>query len=468
MQVRQGVSARRRASAARLRFRFRVLTFFAPNTQDRGDLDGDLWPVNEPQRFPRVKAMTRAEERNIEGLEVRSVDSADVDTSMRVFETAWAFHIDEEERRRTGTDLASERSIGAYAGSDMVGTAMSFSMELTVPGLLQVPLAGVSYIAVHPLHRRRGIMTALMRHQLDELRNRGEALAALGASEATIYGRFGYGPATWDSTWRLPRGVGHHLPGTFAGSLELLDAPRAAELGPVVHDEARRIQVGDVRTYPGRWRDLIGHGPQSAKYFLLYREPDGHPTGFAIYRLERNERYSSHTTLLVDHLVASTATAYRNLWAYLVDVDLTDWVVASGRPEHEALQWALADPRQLVVSAIHDHLWLRLVDLPGALSARRYGTEGSLVLDVADPFCPWNEGLWFVSGSPDGAECRRAKPGSDADLTLGASELASLYLGGASVARLVEAGRVGADTRRRAMAQAMFAADPGPWCSTEF
>jgi predicted acetyltransferase len=174
--------------------------------------------------------------------------------------------------------------------------------------------------------------------------------------------------------------------------------------------------------------------------------------------------------VVVDHLLASTDAAYRSLWAFLADLDLTDWVVAGGRPEHEPLHWALADRRQLVVTAVHDHLWVRLIDLAAALSRRRYETEGSLVLDVADRFCSWNGGRWLLEGGADGAECRRVRGQGQgrASLKLDASALGSLFLGGASVAHLATAGRIEADVPSLRRAHQMFGANLDPWCSTEF
>lgn len=194
----------------------------------------------------------------------------------------------------------------------------------------------------------------------------------------------------------------------------------------------------------------------------------GGSCGYAIYRIQREDRYSAHATVIVDHLMACTDVAYRSLWAYLADQDLTEWVVAAGRPEHEPLRWALADSRQFVVTAVDDHLWLRLVDLAVALSGRRYATEGSLVLDVADDFCPWNEGRWLLEGGPDGGQCRRSRGQGRPSLRLDSSVLGSLFLGGASVWRLAKVGRISADLMSLRCAHQMFGADLDPWCSTEF
>lgn len=407
---------------------------------------------------------------------VRPVTAGEIESFLDVFEAAWGIARDEEQRLHTGAVVAAESPFGAFADGDMAGTAMSFALELTVPGHVQMPMAGVSYVAVHPLRRRRGVMRALMRAQLDDVHARGVPVAGLGASEAGIYGRFGYGPATWDSSWRLARGAARGVAGGDDGErLELVDAVTARDLFPAVHERARRDQVGDVRTYPGRWHDLIGDGARSAKQFLVCRDDGGRPSGYAIYRIERAERYSANAAVIVDHLMACADAAYRGLWAFLADLDLTDWVVARGRPEHEPLRWALADSRQLVVTGVHDHLWVRLVDLPAALSGRRYAAEGSLILEVADPFCPWNEGRWLLEGGPDGAACRPARltarpagQSAGASLKLDAAALGSLFLGGTPVAHLARAGRVEASERSLRRAQEMFGAGPGPWCSTEF
>jgi predicted N-acetyltransferase YhbS len=195
--------------------------------------------------------MTAAGDTWPEDIEVRPIGADEIDAFLDVFETAWGFAPDGEQRRRTGAVVAGESPLGAFADGDMAGTVMSFALELTVPGHAQMPMAGVSYVAVHPLRRRRGIMRALMHYQLDDLHARGVPVAGLGASEAGIYGRFGYGPATWDSSWRLARGAARYLAESGdACLLELVDERTARDVFPAVHDRARRSQVGDVRTYP--------------------------------------------------------------------------------------------------------------------------------------------------------------------------------------------------------------------------
>jgi predicted acetyltransferase len=379
-----------------------------------------------------------------------------VDEFVRVFETAWAFGPDPERSAHAAALVGREQRFGAYEGDRLVGTTLDYDMALTVAGGGQVAMGGVSYVAVHPLFRRRGGLRALMQHQLEDLHARQIPVAGLGASEGTIYGRFGYGPATRDIDVTCPRGL---VPVHDVG-LELVDRDSALPMLPEIHEAARRRQVGDVRAYPGRWLDLV---PDDG-YVLVRRERDG----FAVYRLDRPDRWSSHTTLVVEHLAASTAEAYRSLWSYLLNVDLTERVVARGRPEGEPLQWMLRDPRDLAITGVSDHLWIRLVDLAAALSARTYGAEGSLVLEVADDICPWNAGRWRLDGGPDGSACRRATTAEASDVALDCAVLGALYLGGIAPGPLASAGRLRGDERAVARAAAMFGTPTPPWCSTGF
>jgi predicted acetyltransferase len=281
-------------------------------------------------------------------------------------------------------------------------------------------------------------------------------VAALGASEGSIYGRFGYGPATREIDWTCPRGI---LP-FLDGSLELVDRDTALRVLPAIHETARRHHVGDVRAYPGRFVDLV---PADA-YVVVAGEGDG----YAVYRLERPDLYSSHCTLIVEHLIAATDSAYRSLWSYLVNLDLIEHVVARGRPESEVLPLLLDDHRKVTVTAATDHLWIRLVDLPAALSARGYGYAGSLVLKVTDDACPWNTGRWRLDSGLDGATCRRATSFEPTDLTMDVAALGSLYLGGVAPGPLAAAGRLTGTPQALLRAAALFATPTPPWCSIGF
>ncbi|WP_035804958.1 GNAT family N-acetyltransferase [Kitasatospora mediocidica] len=329
-----------------------------------------------------------------------------------------------------------DRTQAAYVDGRLVGTSQLLSLEVTVPGAGPVAMGGVTAVGVLPTHRRRGLLRAMMRAMLDDSRARGEALAALSAAEGGIYGRYGFGPATYQARWELDtRGL---RPADRQGSIDLVGVQTAAAAWPALHDAVRRSRIGEVSAYPGRW----GVGEPAGRQFLLHYDDTGAVDGAATYRTPWSPDRASAGTVEVEWLEAASAVAYTDLWSFLTSLDLTKRVVAAKRPVDEAFRWQLADPRALRVTRQSDDLWVRLVDLPAALSNRSYQTEGALVIEVADPFCPWNEGRWQLDGGPDGAHCRRAPTGAAPDLSLDASTLGAVYLGGTALGPLAAAGLV--------------------------
>ncbi len=202
---------------------------------------------------------------------------------------------------------------------------------------------------------------------------------------------------------------------------------------------------------------------------MLHHGAAGEPDGYLAYRAAEGQwgHGLSDGTVIVEELDAVDDEVEAALWQYVLDIDLVRHVRADARPVDEPLRWRLADPRRLQTSSLFDHLWVRLVDVPAALSARRYGTAARLVVDVRDPFRPAGEGRYVVEGGPDGAECRRT--GDEPDLALGVTELGALYLGGVSATTLARAGRVEERTRGALQAaDGFFASSPAPWCCTPF
>src|SRR5207245_8731473 len=287
---------------------------------------------------------------------------------------------------------------------EIVATAGIFTYEMTVPGGA-LPCAGVTRVSVLTTHRRRGLLTAMMRRQLDDIHERGEPLAALYASETVIYGRFGYGLATYQAAVELE---GSHA--AFAakvpssGRLSLVDVPTAVSAFTRIWEQARRNQPGmlglDERWMRYQLADLELHREgASPHYRVLYQTADN-PSGFAIYRIKLAwDASGPNGSLRLEMLVAATAEAYAALWRHVLDVDLMARVSAEMRPVDEPLRFLLADSRQ-PKTRIEDGLWLRLVDVPAALAGRRYAGEGRLGLRVRDAFCPWNDGHFELSGGP--------------------------------------------------------------------
>ena len=364
-----------------------------------------------------------------------------------------------------------DRTLAFFDGPEIVATAGIFSYEITVPGGA-LPCGGVTRVGVLSTHRRRGLLTAMMRRQLDDMHERGEPLAALYASEAPIYGRFGYGLATYQAAVEIERSravFAKKLSGS--GRLAMVAVPAAVAAFTRVWDQARRHQPGmlglDERWMRNQLADLELHREGASPHYRVLYQTDDNPSGFAIYRIKLDwDASGPNGALRLEMLVAATAEAYAALWRHVLDVDLMARVSAEMRPVDEPLRFLLADSRQ-PKTRIEDGLWLRLVDVPAALAGRRYAVAGRLVFRVHDAFCPWNDGSYQLDGGPHDAECRQHDV--NADLAIDVADLATTYLGGNRFRTLMEAGRV-AELRPGAIARAdaMFATDRAPWCPSHF
>jgi predicted acetyltransferase len=364
-----------------------------------------------------------------------------------------------------------DRTLAFFDGREIVATTGIFSYQMTVPGG-SLPCAGVTRVSVLSTHRRRGLLTAMMRRQLSDIHERGEPLAALYASEAPIYGRFGYGLATYQAAVEVGRSHAAFTTGLAgSGRLVMVDVPTAIPALVRIWEEARRDQPG-MLTLDQRWiRNLLAdleitrHGA-SPQYRVLYGT-DAKPSGFAIYRIKMDwDAAGPNGELRLEMLVAATAEAYAALWRHVLTVDLIARVSAEMRPVDEPLRFLLADSRQ-PKTRVEDGVWLRLVDVERALAGRRYAVEGRLVLRVRDAFCPWNEGHYELNGGPTNAVCERCE--GNPDLELSAADLGALYLGGNRFRTLADAGRV--EERKPgaiARADAMFAGQRAPWCPSHF
>jgi predicted acetyltransferase len=239
------------------------------------------------------------------------------------------------------------------------------------------------------------------------------------------------------------------------------------------YDRVRRAHPGELSRVDWWWEMFAGdpewrrHG-ENDRHDVVYESEPGRVDGWLSYRIkERWEHFIPSNLVKVEHFFALTPQAEAALWSYCLDLDLAGTVQLSSRPVDEPLRWYLTNPRLLRTIDLADHLWLRLVDLPAALQARRYATEGSLVLEVTDAARLDNQGRWLLEGGPDGASCRRTR--RRPDLTLDVAELGAAYLGGTRLATLGRTGRVEERTPGALVrADAMLASDPPPWTTTYF
>ncbi len=362
-----------------------------------------------------------------------------------------------------------DRMHAAFDGDAIVGGAGAFGFRTTVPGGASVPTAGVTIVGVLPTHRRRGILRAMMRAQLDDVHARGEPLAVLWASEETIYGRYGYGLASLLLEFEVARTHAAFRPGVEnVGRVRLVEAADAGGLMPPVYDAVRRATPGMYQRGPAWWEHRLladppefrgGGGP---KLFVVL-EVDGEPQAYAIYRLHvAFGNLGPETTLRTHEVMGVTPEATASIWRYLLDVDWTHTVAARFLPVDHPLLLLLARPN-LSRPTVSDGLWVRLVDVGAALSARSFADDGPVVLEVRDEFCDWNAGRWKI----EGGEASRTQ--EEADLALDAADLGSVYLGGFTFRELWRAGRV-EELRDGAIyrADSSFRTDVSPWCPEIF
>jgi predicted acetyltransferase len=375
---------------------------------------------------------------------------------------------DEEWAERWLKNFELERMHAALDGDAFVGGAGSYGLRMTVPGGV-LPTAGVTVVAVLPTHRRRGILRAMMRAQLDDVHERGEPLAALWASEETIYGRYGYGLASLSLELDIPRVHGAFRPGVEqVGGVRLVDAAEAAKLFPGVYDAVRQTTPGMYERSADWWEHFVlidlpefrfGAGPKI--YAAL--EVDGMTQAYAIYRLNVSfGNLGPETKLQTNEVLGATPAATASIWRYLLDVDWTQTVTARLLAVDNPLLLLLAR-LNLSRPTISDGLWVRLVDVGAALSGRSYAGDGAVVLDVRDEFCEWNAGRWKVGGG------EAARSDAEADLALDVADLGSVYLGGFTFGELWRAGRV-EELREGTLDRAdeLFRTDAAPWCPEIF
>jgi predicted acetyltransferase len=364
--------------------------------------------------------------------------------------------------------LELHRQLVAVDGPEIVGAAGAWTFELTLPGGTTLPTAGVTWVSVSGTHRRRGILRQLMARQLDDLAERDEPLATLTASESAIYGRFGYGLATFRTKLvvesrrvRIRSDLGDD------GLVRYADPSTARKTLPALYDRLRAQQPGTVTRNEKWWDFLFLDRPsQRAGGTVLFHAV--HPDGYVSYRVAAGHQGGAFANrVLVRELVALTPEAYASLWRFLVGLDLVHEVEWTRAARDEPLRWMVADPRLVRTEFVDDDVWLRLIDVERAFAGRLYPVADRLVVDVVDEFRPATSGRYEIDGSPDGAVCRRTT--ASADLGLGVAELGSLYLGGVDASTLARARRLDEHTPgARARADRFFASDPPPHNQTSF
>lgn len=385
---------------------------------------------------------------------IQPLTSSDRDDVLEIDQSAFGFDGRDLDPEGDTAVIEWDRAFGARHDDALGGIYVVFSFGIGVPARAPdrasvIPAAGLSWVAVHPDHRRQGLLTAMMRHHLRDVHDggRGEAVSCLFASEASIYGRFGYGLATQSQRLTLSTGAALRQPRDLGRVTTRFEAARAD-----VHDAiVKQVYDGECLLRPGHtarpaahWRrhleDPVSRRPGGAEALkVLIAERDGLPTGYAVVRRVASwGEHSPEGKLQVHDLQALDPQSAFALCRRLLDFDLMAEVTTPGLPlDHPLIVWA----GEAGVSVRPGHsLWTRLVDVGPALAARGYAGDLDVVLDVSDEHCPWNVGRWRLAVGADGAECERTDAAPD--LALDVRELGSVYLGGITLASLSDSGLV--------------------------
>ena len=396
---------------------------------------------------------------------VRFVEERDLDAMIR--NDLRAFGADERKAwidQRVREDLELDRFVTAEAGGRTVGNAGAFTFGLTLPGGSEVPVAGVTWVAVAATHRRRGVMRSMLDVVHDQARDRGEVAAVLWAAEGSIYGNVGYGPTHREQTVEVPTGVQFRADAPTGGSVHFAEPGEARDVLPAVWERVREQRPGGLRRSEHWWRNVLRRiegelaGVDALHHTLVHCDAAGRPDGYASYHSDGKWDPSSGTPNVVwlDQFAAETPVAHAELWRVLTSLDLVSHVETDQVPLDDHLPWLLEDARAVRVRQVADGMWLRVLDVAGLFGSRSWATDDLVVVDAGA------SGTWRL-----GAEVQRSD--EPADLSMSPVELGALSLGGVRVVDLARAGRVReheAGAARRL--DALLATDPQPACLTHF
>jgi predicted acetyltransferase len=370
----------------------------------------------------------------------------------------------------------NERMFGFKVGRRWVSTCGDLARSLTVPGGAAVPTAAVTVVTVHPPYRRRGLLRSMMTHQLEQVAARGEPLAALWASESLIYGRFGYGPASSRAVLTgTNRRLGFLPAVRAAGSVDEVTREEFMAVAPGLHESMRPQRPGTMARDEKVWSWAVfdaewARGGASELRFVLHYDEQGDADGFASYRFKEKFEEDPEGEVRIREVWAEDPAAYASIWRYLLDLDLARSFRLWSAPLDEPLRHLVADARA-VGTSITDNLYVRVVDVVGALSARTYAAGVDLVIELEDPLLTENSGRYRIvtDGDPEGSTAEVTRVTSAPDLSMGILELGTAYLGGVPLAQLHRVERIVEHTPGAvAAASTAFGWPRAPWCPDMF
>lgn len=411
-------------------------------------------------------------------IDVRAITEAEFSDWNRALNTGFLREpvVAQEQLEARRNQFVPGRLLGAFDAGRCVATFRSFAQEITAVGGATVPADAVSNVTVTATHRRRGLLTRMMNQDLAAAKERGDVVATLIAAEYPIYGRYGFGAATWMAEWTIdvPRtGLDPRWSGPDdGGRIDLVDGEEVRKIGPELHERVRRAQPGAVSRDELWWRSSTGavrlfSGEWTEPFYAVYRSAAGEVEGLVAYKADDqwNGKQPQHTAE-VKWMLGATPAAERALWHYLCSIDWITKVESGWRAPDDLLPFYLPDPRAASIRTHGDWLWVRILDVVRALQARTYEGTGTLVLEVTD-----RQGLaggrYLLEASPEGASC--APTTRSAELRLDVDALATLWLGDESAGRLAALGRLEEERKGAArVADALMRTSRRPWCPDIF
>jgi predicted acetyltransferase len=405
--------------------------------------------------------------------EIRTITADDADLFRSQVSRGFGMDADTDETaaERFEATFEYDRTLAAFDGDDIIGTASAFSLGLTVPGGREVPMGGTTIITVQPTHRRRGVLRSMMDRHLEDVSVRGEPVAGLWASESAIYGRFGYGPSTYRYDTTVSAKELQLISQADKGTVKLVDSDEAEPVLRSLYEQTRVSRAGWLTRSDAWWRYRRMADPEqwrqgkSARRYLIHEE-DGTATGYVTYRQKQKwEDFVPDGEVDVIEVVATTGAAHTGIWQFLTNIDLFPNVEWWNMPVDDPLASKVTDQRR-VRRKLSDALWVRIMDVPAALNGRGYEYDGQVTFEVNDPVRSDNSGTYRLQVDEGVADCERVS--EPAHLSFDLDVLGHLYLGGGSALAMAAAGRVEGDPGAVMTLHRIMRTDQPPWCPEVF
>lgn len=367
---------------------------------------------------------------------------------------------------------APESTLGAFDGDEIVGTFAGLSVDLTIPGG-SIPMVGTTAVTVFPTHRRMGVMNEMMRLHLDNAVENGYAVAGLWASETSIYGRYGYGIATYADTITMVARDIRFRDGIDIDRVARISVEDALAALPPVFDQVLGHTPGMYSRSQEWWELEVLHDAEwrrrgkTSLRIVVHETPDG-PDGYAIYRHESGDSDDGHSgkTVHIVEVTAATERAHASLWSYLTNIDGSPNVRHWNSRIDDPLPMKLVEPRRIKVDSQFDALWILILDVTTALEARTYEQDGSVKFTVTNAFRPDVEGGFELTVTEGVASCVRIE--GETDISVDLDVLGALYLGGGDALAYFAAGRLRADAEAADRIHQLFRTAQQPWCNQVF